>query len=253
MAPVSPFCRLVSMALGGGLLCLCGCPISHRDGALLQGSLGTELRLRPLQERLRAYRRATAEANREFHRQLTPLMWASRCGDADAVRALLASGALPNAADADGCTALHHGVECRDTRVLRLLLDHGANPDGAPGAPETPLNLTCYGESWPAGARMLVATGADVNRPGPAGVTPLMLTDNASLAAFFLAHGADPNRRNSSGLTALIYAVLHNNPERVSLLLRRGADPKLRDSAGKTAVEYASERGFASLVAILQQ
>jgi len=57
----------------------------------------------------------------------SPLMYAALYGDADTVRLLLDKGALPNARNHQGGTALMYAVE--DEGKTRLLLEHGADPN----------------------------------------------------------------------------------------------------------------------------
>jgi hypothetical protein len=57
-----------------------------------------------------------------------PLAWASMHGNAEAVRLLLAAGADLNGRNGDGSTALHGAVFTGQPTVLRLLLEHGADP-----------------------------------------------------------------------------------------------------------------------------
>lgn len=58
----------------------------------------------------------------------TPLHWAASFADADTVTCLIARGADVNAANTDGATPLHDAVARGDEAIVKLLLQHQANP-----------------------------------------------------------------------------------------------------------------------------
>ncbi|XP_071527220.1 uncharacterized protein [Panulirus ornatus] len=58
----------------------------------------------------------------------TPLHWASSFADPDTLTCLIARGADVNAANSDGATPLHDAVARGDEAIVRLLLEHDANP-----------------------------------------------------------------------------------------------------------------------------
>ena len=60
---------------------------------------------------------------------LTPLMWASKVGNLEAVRVLLDAGANPNATDVAGWSPLFFAVRSQHLRVVRELIDRGASLD----------------------------------------------------------------------------------------------------------------------------
>ena len=87
--------------------------------------------------------------------------------------------------------------------------------------------------------RILVSAGADVNETAPDGTTPLIVTlqrgieeglwrrpggRNQHVAAYLLAHGADPHL-SEAGYSALHVASATGQHEAVEALLEHGADP----------------------------
>lgn len=94
-----------------------------------------------------------------------------RRGDALAAQSLL-QGADVDARDPDGRTSLLLAARSSDTRVMRLLLAHGADPRAAARNGRTALNQT-YGD--PDSIRMLLGQGTDPNARTVTGWTALML------------------------------------------------------------------------------
>jgi len=97
-----------------------------------------------------------------------PLIDAVACGDAFRVRARLAEGADVSVTDSrplfKGRTALHHAAQHADLATVELLLAAGANPDAADAQGNTPLHLLAMrrrSDSEVAVARSLLDAGAD--------------------------------------------------------------------------------------------
>jgi uncharacterized protein len=103
----------------------------------------------------------------------TSLHLAAFFGGADAVRALLAAGADPDADAANpfGVRPLHSAVSVRDHDATRALLEAGADPDVRQQRGYTPLHGATH-------------------------------SDDAELVRLLLAHGADPALRTDDGQTA---------------------------------------------------
>jgi ankyrin repeat protein len=74
---------------------------------------------------------------------------------------------------------------------------------------------------------MLIAAGADVNRPNEYKIAPLATAaeqGNTEIVAALLKAGAKVNARNTHGGTALQVAVLRGYTEIVKMLIAAGAD-----------------------------
>jgi ankyrin repeat protein len=246
----------------------------------------------------------------------TPLMFAALYGDTAAVKQLLDGGADPNARNDAGATALmwavsdfektriliEHGADVNvasadrrtalmiaaglpgGARVVRLLLDHGANVQAqAPGlvADTTPLLESLYSgdeESF----TLLAARGANVNAGGGAAlglalraecrscverllksIDSSAFTANMLIGAppggpalatpLLLEHGADVNARDPQGRTMLMLAAASDamTPEITQLLVSRGADVNAVSPAGETALGLARMRGDTAVVTVL--
>jgi len=123
--------------------------------------------------------------------------------DADLVRLLLEHGANPNAATEFGDTLLHLAATKGHFETMRLLLLHGANPNAKSIEGLTPLmvahDVHCR--------RLLVESGANVNARDNGGSAVLTWAITPEEVEYLLQHGADVNSVNASGETALIKAV----------------------------------------------
>ncbi len=121
----------------------------------------------------------------------TPLMWAVRGENPDAVAYLLSLGANVNASDRFGITPLWIAVDAAKPKIVDLLLRAKADP----------------------------------RAPTTFGSSPLMcavIQGEIEIAQSLLEAGADPNARGLAG-TPLFQAVRAGQVESVALLVSRGA------------------------------
>src|SRR5215472_6944012 len=147
-------------------------------------------------------RQDSTATNRRGPGGSTPLMYAALYGDADSVRLLLNHGADPNIRNDAGATALMWAVE--DPEKIRLLLQHGANVDARSADGQTPL---------------IIAAG----RYGSAVVVKLLLDG-----------GANPSEKASDGRTPLDAAAFAADDVAIQMLIDHGAEVQ--------APAYASAR-----------
>ncbi|HEU4813672.1 MAG TPA: ankyrin repeat domain-containing protein [Xanthomonadaceae bacterium] len=173
------------------------------------------------------------------HAGMTPLLAATRDswhGRPEAVMTLLANGADPRAADADGNTALHHAARSSDPGVAALLRDAAAELDVANAEGITPLGMACAVGNWRL-ARFLLERGA---KPEAAGTVPALLAaagteeDDAAGVQLLLKHKARVDARDAEGRSALHEAALAGHAEIAAALLAAGADVHARDALQRT-------------------
>jgi hypothetical protein len=152
-----------------------------------------------------------------------PLLNAIRSGNLDVLSRLLdAKPDLPPAANY-GQSLLVAVMQRGDTvqgdqmlRALTMLLQAGANPNGAGENDEIPLFEAIYS---PSAIPVLVQAGADPNVRSKDGQTPLMRNAFVSEAVRqLLAAGADPTLKDNQGKTALDHVQNFQCPECVKLL-----------------------------------
>jgi ankyrin repeat protein len=157
------------------------------------------------------------------------LMNASRTGNAEVVRMLLARGAEANARESTlGETALMWAAAENHPEAVRALIEHGADPN-------TRSNKLVY----------------EKDRFGLEGVTTILprgdwtalmyAARQGSLeAARALAEsGADLNLADPDGTTALVLAIMNGHFDTAAMLAEKGADPNIADVTGMAAL-YAA-------------
>jgi ankyrin repeat protein len=198
--------------------------------------------------------RAGANANAALLLGETPLMVASRVGNADVAAQLLEAGAKVNARAARGQTALMWAAAQRHPEVVRLLLAHGADVQARSDTwsqveAVSPHGDLEYNRTIPYGrdtalmfaarsgdlesARLLVAAGADVNDTDAWGVSAMVLAAHsgfAELMEYLLDKGANPNAADA-GFAALHVAIMRRDERMVTALLAHGADANTRLAA----------------------
>jgi hypothetical protein len=155
------------------------------------------------------------------------LVEAARRGDRAEALSLIARGADPNEAAADGTTALHWAVRAEDHQLVQALLAAGSRPNPPNRYGVTPLSLAAQTGN-PAIIEALLEAGADVETASREGETVLMTaarTGRVEALRLLLDAGADVNARESwFGETALMWAVGEHHAEAARLLIARGAD-----------------------------
>ena len=144
----------------------------------------------------------------------------------------------------DGSTRLMEAVNWgRDDEAMRLL-QQGADPNIiCEMGPGLPLACALAGED----ARMvraLLEHGADPNLKDRKGFPPMHMALTREMVNLLIEYGADPDARYTSfegdvGETALHNAALVRSPELVDVLIRAGADINALDGQGMSALDWA--------------
>ncbi|HKA72923.1 MAG TPA: ankyrin repeat domain-containing protein [Xanthobacteraceae bacterium] len=191
-----------------------------------------------------------ARMTRNQHRR-TPLHHAAAKNRARIVRLLLELGADPNVTDATGATALTTAAQERaDAAIIDELLAAGARLDFL-----TAVNLGRYGE-----AEAMLRD--DPSRIGPDGRDTIALhlvVSRKNLAAirWLIAHGVAVSAKRSiwdCNHTALHMAMENGSIEIARLLLDAGADPNARDDKyNATALGWAAYFGREDFAALIRE
>lgn len=145
--------------------------------------------------------------------EVDPVQWYEtvQWQSADAVKALLESGADPDQLFFNGESALHMAVEQKNQQLVKLLL----------------------------------AYGADVNvQERKEGFTPLMyaaIMDNRPMMQLLSSHGADPTAPDVDGYTTYHYLAARNNQAAAQLLAGAAPVPQeLPTKDGLTVADIAT-------------
>lgn len=166
-------------------------------------------------------------------------------GTFEQVQKALKNGANANAADEWRTTALHVAIwNNSDHRVVKLLLESGANPEAENSNANTPLIAAAMNRN-PEVAKMLIKAGSKVNNGNVWGETPLHVASqyrNLVVLKMLLKAGADVNADDGEGKTALHYG-LGEDPDSATImtLLEAGANVNALDGEGKRPIDYVSD------------
>lgn len=168
--------------------------------------------------------------------RLTPLMNAAARDDLARIRVLLASGADVKARTADGETALYLAIERSDPLVDNLptvdaLLKAGADPNEREIFDASALSISLTRDyANPAVTLRLLEAGAVVSHKCGEGDSLVSLAtqdSNLDVMRALIDRGAPVNCRYR-GASALYWAAINGQNERVALLLQSGADPTIQ-------------------------
>jgi uncharacterized protein len=166
--------------------------------------------------------RAAADALLEADPELGVLE-AAAAGRADRLRELLAADpAAIRERTPEGFTTLGLAAFLGGSEVVRVLLEHGADPDDA--------------ADNPFGVRPVHAASA---------------AHDAETMRLLLEAGADPNLRQRGGFVPLHEAAHTDDMEMARLLLAHGADPALAADDGRDARQMAADDGSTRVAALL--
>lgn len=191
---------------------------------------------------------AAAPSSRDATRDVAPLFVSVSRGDIAMVRGLLDSGADINAVDSDGDGVLRYVLGPEDPDILRLLLEHGADPNAASttaaGNPGFCILHAVAEAGWPEGINVLAQHGALLDSRGRGGVTPLMLaagSGNSAAVDALCGLGAAVDAVDNDGDSVLYYAAHKGHYTTVQMLLAQGAEANPRHAAsGHTPLTAAA-------------
>jgi ankyrin repeat protein len=192
---------------------------------------------------------------------------AIRAKDASKVESILQSGRVeleppqgPNEINKPLAFAAGHG----NLEIVKLLLKHGADINGAVAYGDVPLIKAAEVGNNDIVAH-LISAGADVNKPNNFGMTPfigLCAAGELELVELALKHGGDPNANfvnvtsegyGKKNVTALQAAVARNHRKVVELLMQNGGDPHVKGFNEEDAFETAKKAGHKDLLRWLEK
>ncbi len=177
----------------------------------------------------------SSRASREW--QGSQLHVAIRNSDVGAVKRLIANKADVNEPDSFGDPSL----------IAALAPGVALEPLGPGEASQRRLAIEQERSAQKTIVGMLIQAGADVNRAGADGMTPLMTiaqwgstTGDTEILRSLLQRGAHIDAQNHAGETALMIAARRGNTSLAEALVRSGAAKDLRNCDRQTAAQIAA-------------
>uniref|UniRef100_A0A0D2YHQ0 F-box domain-containing protein n=1 Tax=Fusarium oxysporum (strain Fo5176) TaxID=660025 RepID=A0A0D2YHQ0_FUSOF len=154
---------------------------------------------------------------------------AAASGSPTLIKLLLQHGANPNIAP-DGRFPLTVAAEYGNVEMVKVLLECGVDIDAQYEGDDTPLHMAMKG-NHPETIMVLIEAGANVSSADRSGLQPLHMVPqcdkSAEIIDALLAKGADLSAVSNDGLTILQSSAEVSNFDVVRLLLERGANPKI--------------------------
>ena len=170
----------------------------------------------------------------------TALHWAASDGHGPVVELLLQSGAEIEAADGMGFTALHWAARYKFHSVTSFLLNRGANVNATTHIGSTPLHIAVNDAEF---VKLLLYHDAAIDQVDIDDRTPLFFAatqGHRTSAKLLVDAGADINKRGPMGQTPLCKALLNRHVGLMELLMAEGSDPALRDAYGRHCFDWIS-------------
>ncbi|KAM4066212.1 ankyrin repeats (3 copies) domain-containing protein [Hirsutella rhossiliensis] len=201
---------------------------------------------------------------------LSLLHGAAKRGDEQVVKTLLdVCHFHPAELDEDNITPLRYAVRCPHFGVVRLLLDHGADPSQRSRPRMTPLHaVIALDQDATEIVALLLAFGADTSAQDHYDRTPLHLalrdsfdttaleeaiivTSHAGIAKLLLSRGARLFPERESPRNPIYEVAKYGNVELARLLLEYGCDPNHASDRGDPPLHAACRQGHFDMVQLL--
>lgn len=175
----------------------------------------------------------------------------ARDGDETKLKRLIVSGAdLEAVHTTTKRSALCEASVQGHSKVVDILIYEGCLPDHADAESYTALHHACH-KGHLAVAKSLITANADIEAPGRQGQTPLHLAaqvPHRNMVMLLLQRNANVNARDADCRTPLHISAAKGNVEMCNYLLENGAQLDNRDSQSRTALQMACEEGHYELV-----
>jgi ankyrin repeat protein len=177
--------------------------------------------------------------------ETTLMIFASKYGAVEAVKALLTAGADHSLVDSNGHSALYNAAKHGHTETVRVLLAAGADHSLAPcGCSATALHMAAV-FNFPETVQALLDGGASHTAVDQMGCTPLMGASvrpkSVDAVRVLLAAGACHGAVDEHGVTALMQCAMAGSLPMLQALLDGGASHATTSEHGMTALLWAAK------------
>jgi ankyrin repeat protein len=179
-------------------------------------------------------------------------------GRVEIVRLLLEVGGDKDKADNAGRTPLYMASNYGHLEIVRLLLEAGADVKHCPSSTGWKMTslLAAVTKNYTKIVDLLVRHGATIDQADDSGCTPLFIAcqeGNLEIVQLLVKAGADLQESDSRGWTPLFVAAEMGHLEIVRLLVKTGAIQNKPSNLGNTPATIAEERGFLDVVNFLKK
>eukprot|EP01059_Diplonema_ambulator_P014400 TRINITY_DN252_c0_g1_i1.p1 TRINITY_DN252_c0_g1~~TRINITY_DN252_c0_g1_i1.p1 ORF type:complete len:485 (+),score=120.83 TRINITY_DN252_c0_g1_i1:125-1579(+) len=179
--------------------------------------------------------------------RFTALHAAARSPNLSCLRYLLSLESIKdviNVKAAKGFTPLHVASSSGTLEAVRLLLEHGANPNSRSDAGMTPLFSATHSKLDTAVAEILLEHDAFLHAKDKEGFTVLHMNCSPAMVDLLVSKGLSPNAASKSGSTPLHAMIKNVAPDRSLLrLVQKGAKLNQKNVKGETPVHFLAARG----------
>ncbi len=190
----------------------------------------------------------------------TGLLAAAARGDAVEIRALISKGEKPAVRDGRGRTPLHVAAYVRHHDAMRALVAGGADPNALENDRYDIVTIAAVADDVPTLSVALALGGSAKNVTSRYDGTALIAAahlGHAEVVRTLIRAGAPLDHVNNLGWTALIESIVlgdggPRHTETLRALVEAGANVNLADRNGQTPLGLARTRGYDAMVKLLQ-
>ena len=185
----------------------------------------------------------------------TALHYAALNNQLKSTQLLLALGAPINEVVIEGHTALHNAIDYGHSKIVKLLLDSGANIECKLFiAKSTPLNNAVMRGNTEI-IQLLIDKGADLETVSIANMRPIhfaIILGKIGAVQQLVKAGAKTSTFTAEGFDSLHLAIQHNKFNIIKFLVQSGVNVNVRDSQQNvTPLLYAISKGTIEMVSYL--